>query len=239
MLRLTKDQYAQLARSAEQILKKTKQHMKGSGPDDYGAPQLLETYLYRHPLGMLEFWVDDGGIAGSGFKSSFRKLIQKVGKRVGLLADKAKDEGKKHLEDLKKEGREKLQEKLEEGRASAEKVAREISDTVMDKAQAGGGHGCGCKGGTYGNPFAGQRHRDHEKHHKDEHFQSGGFDPSGSDRGVTGVGLNLQNLGFVSAIVPQPSGFAVPANNHLTTFMQPPPAGGYGSYGMPISGGTF
>ena len=127
MLRLTKDQYAQLARSAEHILKHTKDRMKGSGPDDYGAPQMLETYLYRHPLGMLEFWVDDGGIAGSGFKSSFRKLIQKVGKRVGLLADKAKDEGKKHLEDLKKEGREKLQEKLEEGRASAEKVAREIS----------------------------------------------------------------------------------------------------------------
>ena len=110
----------------------------------------------------------------------------------------------------------------------------------MDKAQAGGGHGCGCKGGTLtGNPFSGQRHRDYEKHHKDEHFQVGGFDPIGSDRGVTGVGLNLQNLGFVSAIVPQPSGIAVPANNHLKTFMQAPPAGGYGSYGMPISGGTF
>ena len=33
----------------------------------------------------------------------------------------------------------------------------------------------------------------------------GGFDPAGSDQGVTGVGLNLQNLGFVSAIVPQPT----------------------------------
>ena len=68
---------------------------------------------------------------------------------------------------------------------------------------------------------------------------SGGFDPIGSDAGITGVGLNLQNLGFVSAVVPQPSGIAVPANNHLKTFMQAPPAGGYGSYGMPISGGTF
>ena len=82
MLRLSKDQYAQLARSAEQILKKAKHHMKGSGPDDYGAPQMLETYLYRHPLGMLEFCVDDGGIAGSGFKSSFRKLIRQHWVRV-------------------------------------------------------------------------------------------------------------------------------------------------------------
>ena len=50
--------------------------------DDYGAPQMLETYLYRHPLGMLEFCVDDGGIAGSGFKSSFRKLIRQHWVRV-------------------------------------------------------------------------------------------------------------------------------------------------------------
>eukprot|EP01048_Picozoa_sp_COSAG05_P022612 COSAG05_NODE_4591_length_1450_cov_1.289415_2_plen_242_part_00 len=239
MLRLTKDQYAQLARSAEHILKHTKGRMKGSGPDDYGAPQMLETYLYRHPMSQLEFWVYDNGIAGGGFKSSFRKLMKQVGKRVGLLADKAKDEGKKHLEDLKEEGKKKLHEKLDEGKAQAEKVAQELSDTVMDKAQsaiAGAGHGC--KGGTYGNPFAGQRHRDHEKHHKDEHSQSGGFFPTGSDTGVTGVGLNLQSLGFVSAIVPRPSGVAVPMNNHLKTFMQPPPAGGYGSMGMPISGGT-
>lgn len=221
MLRLTKDQYAQLARSAEHILKHTKDRMKGSGPDDYGAPQMMESYLYRHPMSQLEFWVDDNGIAGGGFKSSFRKLMKQVGKRVGLLANKAKDEGKKHLEDLKEEGKKKLHEKLDEGKAQAEKVAQELSDTVMDKAQsaiAGAGHGC--KGG-------GQRHS-----------QSGGFDPIGSDTGVTGIGLNLQALGFVSALVPQPSGIAVAANNHLQAFMRPPPAGGYGSYGMPISGGT-
>ena len=67
--------------------------MKGSGPDDYAAPQTLETYLYRHPMSQLEFWVDDNGIAGGGFKSSFRKLMKQVGKRVGLLADKAKKGG--------------------------------------------------------------------------------------------------------------------------------------------------
>jgi hypothetical protein len=239
MLRLTKDQYAQLARSAEHILKHTKDRMKGSGPDDYAAPQTLETYLYRHPMSQLEFWVDDNGIAGGGFKSSFRKLMKQVGKRVGLLADKAKDHAKKHVDDMKEEGKKKLHEKLDEGKAQAEKVARELGDTVMDKAQsavAGGGH-C-CKGGAHGNPFAGQRHRDHEKYHKDEHSQSGGFFPTGSDTGVTGVGLNLQSLGFVSAMVPRPSGVAVPANNHLKTFMQAPPAGGYGSMGMPISGGA-
>jgi hypothetical protein len=31
---------------------------------------------------------------------------------------------------------------------------------------------------------------------------------------------------------------AVPFNNHLRTFNAAPPAGGYGSYGMPISGGA-
>ena len=215
MLRLTKDQYAQLARSAEHILKHTKDRMKGSGPDDYGAPQMMESYLYRHPMSQLEFWVDDNGIAGGGFKSSFRKLMKQVGKRVGLLANTAKDHAKKHMDGMKEEGKKKLHEKLDEGKAQAEKVAQELSDTVMDKAQsaiAGAGHGC--KG------------------------QSGGFDPIGSDTGVTGIGLNLQALGFVSALVPQPSGIAVAANNHLQAFMRPPPAGGYGSYGMPISGGT-
>jgi hypothetical protein len=39
------------ARSAEHILKKAKGHMQGGGPDDYGAPGMLETYLYRHPMG--------------------------------------------------------------------------------------------------------------------------------------------------------------------------------------------
>ena len=99
MLRLTKTQYAQLARSAEHILKKAKDNMQGSGPDDYGAPDMLETYLYRHPMGMLEFWVDDGGIAGGGFKSSFRKLMKSVGKRIGMVSKHAKSRAKAHLED--------------------------------------------------------------------------------------------------------------------------------------------
>ena len=134
MLRLTKSQYAQLARSAEHILKKAKDHMQGSGPDDYGAPDMLETYLYRHPMGMLEFWVDDGGIAGGGFKSSFRKLMKSVGKRIGMVSKHAKSRAKAHLEDMQNQGKAKLHEKLEEGRAQAEKVARELGDSVIDKA---------------------------------------------------------------------------------------------------------
>jgi hypothetical protein len=65
---------------------------------------------------------------------------------------------------------------------------------------------------------------------------AGGAFAPGSDAGVTGMGLNLQQLGFVSAIVPgaPPGSMAVPFNNHLQTFNSAPPAGGYGSYGMPI-----
>ena len=107
--------------------------MQGSGPDDYGAPDMLETYLYRHPMGMLEFWVDDGGIAGGGFKSSFRKLMKSVGKRIGMVSKHAKSRAKAHLEDMKKQGKTQLHEKIEEGRAQAEKVARELGDSVIDK----------------------------------------------------------------------------------------------------------
>ena len=106
--------------------------MQGSGPDDYGAPDMLETYLYRHPMGMLEFWVDDGGIAGGGFKSSFRKLMKSVGKRIGMVSKHAKSRAKAHLEDMQNQGKAKLHEKLEEGRAQAEKVAREA---IIEKAK--------------------------------------------------------------------------------------------------------
>ena len=34
----------------------------GRGPDDYGFPEEMETYLYRHPMSMLEFFVDDNGV---------------------------------------------------------------------------------------------------------------------------------------------------------------------------------
>ena len=271
MLRLTKSQYAQLARSAEHILKKAKDHMQGSGPDDYGAPDMLETYLYRHPMGMLEFWVDDGGIAGGGFKSSFRKLMKSVGKRIGMVSKHAKSRAKAHLEDMQNQGKAKLHDKLEEGRAQAEKVARELGDSVIDKAQSavsdvtqralgGSGHGCGggdcgCakKSCMHGGHFYNMKGKASQKgKHRHEHdpnpkkvrkmppgLAGGAFAP-GSDAGVTGVGLNLQQLGFVSAMVPgAPAGsMAVPFNNHLQTFNAAPPAGGYGSYGMPISGGA-
>ena len=92
MLRLTKSQYAQLARSAEHILKKAKDHMQGSGPDDYGAPDMLETYLYRHPMGMLEFWVDDGGIAGGGFDFGTNALTTGAIDVSGLSTNWRRDE---------------------------------------------------------------------------------------------------------------------------------------------------
>ena len=74
----------------------------------------------------------------------------------------------------------------------------------------------------------------------------GGAFADGSDMGVTGVGLNLQQLGFVSAMVPgaPPGATVVPFNNHLRrgcgdVAVDCPPAGGYGSQAMAIAGGDW
>ena len=76
MLTISTKQYAELVRSLESILKQMQSQMKGGGPDDTVFPQMLEYYLYRHPMSMLEFYVDDGGVqTGGGFRSSFKKLI--------------------------------------------------------------------------------------------------------------------------------------------------------------------
>ena len=83
MLKLTKHQYASLVRSLEKTLQSLKNHgeQKGGGPDDYGFPKEMETYLYRHPMcntmSMLEFFVDDNGVRGGGFKTSIGKTLRR------------------------------------------------------------------------------------------------------------------------------------------------------------------
>eukprot|EP01047_Picozoa_sp_COSAG01_P030668 COSAG01_NODE_2144_length_8312_cov_22.048843_7_plen_111_part_00 len=72
--------------------------MKGGGPDDYSVPQVMEYYLYRHLMSMLEFYVDHGDVAGGGIgKSIKRKLIKfkdivgKVAKKIGQRRCPGKD----------------------------------------------------------------------------------------------------------------------------------------------------
>jgi hypothetical protein len=52
-------------------------HQKVGGPDDYSAPRIMEYYLYyRHPMSMLEFYVDHGG----GLRSQVSRSIDKTRK---------------------------------------------------------------------------------------------------------------------------------------------------------------
>ena len=114
---LTRKQYAHLVRDIEKTLKTMRQaatdllqvakgasKLKGSGPDDYGAPNTLETYLAAHPMSEMEFWVDHGGVpmggAGLGkkLKSKMKKIkFRELAKRV---FKKLKDP-KKALEEVK------------------------------------------------------------------------------------------------------------------------------------------
>ena len=89
-LRISHQQYADLVRGVENALRKggetdhdwQSRVTKGGGPDDYSIPQVMEYYLYRHPMSMMEFYVDSGGIAGGGlfkkFKTSFKKIVKGV-----------------------------------------------------------------------------------------------------------------------------------------------------------------
>ena len=101
---LTRKQYAHLVRDAESALKRTHK-MKGGAPDDYGAPQTLETYLVQHPMSMIEFYVDAGGIpmGGAGLappcvRSGTRLMgiirpIHLYGKRYTRISFTIDDEG--------------------------------------------------------------------------------------------------------------------------------------------------
>jgi hypothetical protein len=125
MLRLTKHQYAQLVRSVEHLLKELKHHQKGSGPDGYEMPSNLETYLYRHPMSMVEFYVDDNGVKGGGFKSSFKKLFKKIGQKVGVYKKKAIAQVKEKVREMAPMAKEKLSEKLDEGKLKLQEIARD------------------------------------------------------------------------------------------------------------------
>lgn len=314
MIRLTKAQFAQLVGQLESIIKHLKkQHaLKGSGPDDYSFSQTLETYLYRHPMSMIEFWVDDGAVpmGGAGVRDWMKKKRKTLGgvmKRIASSLNRVKDEAKEEAEQM-------IKKKFEQGKQAAESavgqgkeqlrdaanVAKEIADTSIKEAVEevtaeikGNGHSsCGChkkqhhhhhlKGHGYGHAFAGERHHDKEKHHKDEHDQVHGghfYNTKGqatSNKGkhshvhetnpkkvrkmppglaggaragefseTDGGGLNLGNMGFVQAIVPTTGqGISVPFSNHL--MLEPvsgdslqAPAGGFGDYALPVSGGAW
>jgi hypothetical protein len=74
----------------------------------------------------------------------------------------------------------------------------------------------------------------------------GGAFADGSDMGVTGIGLQLSQMGFATTLPPRaPAGsMAVPFTNHLRVHTgnnlgPAPPAGGYGSSAMAIAGGAW
>jgi hypothetical protein len=107
MIRLTKAQFAQLVAQLESIIKHLKkQHaLKGSGPDDYSFSQTLETYLYRHPMSMIEFWVDDGAVpmGGAGVRDWMKKKRKTLGgvmKRIANSLNRVKDEAKEEAEQM-------------------------------------------------------------------------------------------------------------------------------------------
>jgi hypothetical protein len=62
--------------------------LKGGGPDDYSVPQVMEYYLYRHLMSMLEFYVDHGDVAGGGIGKSIKRKLIKFKDIVGKVAKK-------------------------------------------------------------------------------------------------------------------------------------------------------
>ena len=253
MIRLTKAQFAQLVGQLESIIKHLKkQHaLKGSGPDDYSFSNTLETYLYRHPMSMIEFWVDDGAVpmGGAGMRDWMKKKRKTLGgvmKRIASSLNRVKDEAKEEAEQM-------IKEKFEQGKQAAESavgqgkeqlrdaanVAKEIADTSIKEAVEevtaeikGKGHSsCGC----------------HKKQHHHDHHQKGlaGGARAGEFSETDGGGLNLNNMGFVQAIVPTTGqGISVPFSNHL--MLRPvsgdslqAPAGGFGDYALPVAGGAW
>jgi hypothetical protein len=273
MLTISTKQYAELVRSLESILKQMQSQMKGGGPDDYSFPQMLEYYLYRHPMSMMEFYVDDGGVqTGGGFRSSFKKLMKKIGSRLGMVKDRAldmaKERGREELEKLTAKAKDKGREALKLGADRAKEMARDLGDTAIDRAQAAvgdvtkkltGGHFYNVKGEA--TSMKGKHNHVHDTNPKRVRKMppglagsghgcgcdmKGGSNVPGSYQGVTGMGLNLQQLGFVSSMQPTvPAGYtAVSFNNHLKRGCgnmagNCPPAGGYGSMATAIAGGAW
>ena len=249
-LTLTRKQYAHLVREVESALKRIHK-MRGGGPDDYGAPQTLESYLYQHPMSMIEFYVDDGGIpmGGAGLKSAIAKGRKKFKTTKARMANAIHH----HLGQLHKAAKKRVQPLLEQSKdllkdtaAAAANKVEQLGDTAMDKMQdkidvtrdqiqqqTGDGHGCGCAKKMHGHGQHGGRHSDTK-----------GGAMAGEDGSYTGHGLMLQQMGFVSAAMPPPAGIPVSFSNHLQTFpVSGPggkvPAGGFGDYALPVAGGGW
>ena len=224
MLKLTKHQYASLVRSLEKTLKSLKKHgeQKGGGPDDYGFPEEMETYLYRHPMSMMEFFVDDNGVRGGGFKTSIGKTLRRIADKTKAfgrrVAGKAKEKAKETLDEAKEKAKEQLAQVSQQAINAAASNVQNVVGRAATGAKAaiadqgGGGRGCAHK-----------QHSGHKQH--------GCGWPTGSDRGVTGMGLNISGLGFIHAPIMTPAmmGDSVPVGqwNHLQE-IDHAPAGGYG-----------
>eukprot|EP01047_Picozoa_sp_COSAG01_P053784 COSAG01_NODE_5803_length_4023_cov_72.687819_4_plen_196_part_00 len=173
-MRISRDDYARMVRQIQSELGKAKKKVSGGGPDDYGMAQVMEYYLYRHPMSMMEFYVDHGGIASGGlfkkFKSKWKDMVKAVGKRLNIYKEKAielaHEKAKKELpaikerltSEAKKHGgkiTEAAKQRLQKEVGKAEAMGKQLADSAMDRAQAatagvvktikGGGHGMkGC-----------------------------------------------------------------------------------------------
>ncbi len=169
-MKLTRKQYAHLVRDIEQSLKsmvvaregliksakdfdesadsmkkvvKGVTSLKGSGPDDYGAPNTLETYLAQHPLSEMEFWVDHGGVpmGGAGLKD-WKKKGQDWKKKLIKFRDLAKNiYGKVTSKDYRAKTKaameKKAREKLEQVKDKVEDKADEIIDKHVPEGMKG------------------------------------------------------------------------------------------------------
>ena len=249
-LTLTRKQYAHLVREVESALKRIHK-MRGGGPDDYGAPQTLETYLYQHPMSMIEFYVDDGGIpmGGAGLKSAIAKGRKKFKTTKAKMAKAIHH----HLSQLHKGAKKRVQPLVEESKdllkdtaAAAANKVEQLGDTAIDKMQdkinvtrdqiQGGGHGCGCPTkkkhhhmhghGQHGGRHRGQTHIESFRDlHGGRDSDTKGGAMAGEDGSYTGHGLMLQQMGFVSAAMPPPAGVPGGFSNHLQTFPVSGPGG--------------
>ena len=107
---VTAKQMRQMVAKIEAGLRRTGRRLKGKGAVDYSSPTVLQAYMRKHPMSKLQFYVDKGGVTGSGKKKgrmriAFQALVRKVAnvmKRKALSAAsaveaEAKKAGKKLL----------------------------------------------------------------------------------------------------------------------------------------------
>ena len=137
-----------------------------------------------------------------------------------------------YIKDLN--SKEKAKRKLDEAKEQAKEQLAQVSQQAIDAAASNvqnvvGRAATGAKAAIadQGGGGHGRAHKQHGSGHK----QQGCGWPTGSDRGVTGMGLNISGLGFIHAPIMTPAmmGNSVPVGqwNHLQE-VEHAPAGGYG-----------